>query len=76
MYNTKYAFLYHSRTDINECIGIGSTHIFKSNLNETAIIKSRLAQWVEHRTTNLKVVSSSPTIGKKFFLFFSLAPYK
>ena len=36
------------------------------HLNRTAFIKARVARSVEHRTTNLKVVGSNPTVGKNF----------
>ena len=42
--------------------------MFKGNSNRTVFIKARLAQSAEHRALNLKVVGSSPTVGKKFIL--------
>ena len=38
--------------------------MYKGNLNITALIKSRVAHSVQHRTTNLKVVGLSPTVGE------------
>ena len=65
MYKKIYALLHHSRTYTNVYIGIGSTCMYIGNLNSTAFIKSRVAQqW----TKNLKVVGSSPTVGKIFLL--------
>ena len=37
--------------------------MYKGNLNITVLIKSRVAQSVQHRTINLKVVVLSPTVG-------------
>ena len=44
--------------------------MYKGNLNKTAFIKSRVAKSVQHPTTNLKVVGSSPTVGKNFYFVF------
>ena len=41
----------------------------KGHFNKTAFIKARVAQSVQCQATNLKVVGSSPTVGKNFFLF-------
>ena len=87
MYKTKYALLHHSRTDTNAYIGIGSTCMFKGNFDGTTIIKTRLAQSVEHWATNPKVVGNFDSNGEKelFILYFvafdalqagRLAPYK
>ena len=35
-----------------------------------SIHQDRLAQSVEHQTLNRRVVGSSPTVDKKFFVFF------
>ena len=73
-YKTKHAPLYHSRTYSNEYIGIGSTYMYKGHFFRTAFIKALEAQSKEHQTTNLKVVSSSPTVGKNFsFCILSLS---
>ena len=40
--------------------------MYKGHLNSTAFITARVAQLVEH--INLKVVGSSPTVGKNFSL--------
>ena len=42
---------------------------YKGHLDRMAFIQSHVAQLVQHRTTNLKVVGSSPTVGKTFFHF-------
>ena len=57
-----------SRTYTNEYIDIGSTctSMFKGHFNRTTFTKARVAQSVEHQDTNLKVVGSSPTVGKIF----------
>ena len=31
-------------------------------------MKASVAKSVEHRTTNIKIVGSSPTLGNKFFI--------
>ena len=41
--------------------------MFKGSFNRTAFIIARLAQSVDHRATNLKVLGSSPTLGKNFY---------
>ena len=61
---TKYTLLHHSQTYTNLCIGIGRTCMYKGCLNRRIFDKARLYQSVEHRTTNLKVVGSSPSVGK------------
>ena len=40
--------------------------MFKGHFNRAAFIKARVAQTVEHQDTHLKVVGSSPTVGKDF----------
>ena len=68
------ALLHYSRTYTNVYIGIGSSCLYKGNLDRTIFIKSREAQSVQHWTTNLKVVGSSPTVGKHFsFCILSLS---
>ena len=48
--------------------------MYKDHSNRTAFIKARVAQSIEHRTKNLKVVGSSPTIVKNFsFCILSLS---
>ena len=55
-------------------IGIGSTCIYKDHFNRSAFIKARVVQSEEHQATNLKEVSSSPTVGKTFsFCILSLS---
>ena len=67
MYKTKYALLHRSRTYTKAMYTLVSdVLILKGNLNRTAFIKSRAAQSKQHRTTNLKIVSSSPTMEKNF----------
>ena len=39
-----------------------------------SIHQARLAQSVEHQTLNRRVVGSSPTVDKKFFIFFWSLP--
>ena len=71
---TKYALLHHSRTYTNALIGIRSTCLYEGDLKRTAFIKSCVDQSVQHGTTNLKVVGSSPTVGKTFsFCILSLS---
>ena len=38
-----------------------------------SIHQARLAQSVEHQTLNRKVVGSSPTVDKEFFILFFVA---
>ena len=38
--------------------------MYNGHFNRTAFIKARVAQSLEHQATNLKVVGSSPTVGK------------
>ena len=47
--------------------------MYKRHINKTAFIKARVAQSVEHYARNLKVVSSSPTVGKNFFILYFVA---
>ena len=74
IYKTKYTLLHHSRTCmyINIYIGIESTCMYKGHLNRTAFIKANVAQSVEHQTTTLRVLGSSPTVGKTFSLYILL----
>ena len=48
-------------------IGIGSACRYKRHFNNTAFIKARVAQSVEHQPTNRKFVGSSPTVGKNLY---------
>ena len=59
--------------------------MYKKHSNKTAFMKARVAQSVEHRVRNHKVVGSSPTVGKIHDLYFvafdallagRLVPYK
>ena len=65
MHDQTYALLHNSRT-YTYILGSTCTCMFKGNFNRTAFIKARLPQSVDHRSTNLKVVDSSPTVGKNF----------
>ena len=47
----------------NVYIGIGRTCMFIDHLNSTAFNKVFVAQLVEHKTSDLRTVDSSPTIG-------------
>ena len=61
IYNTK-QYLYRLRsTSSFTNLYIRSTCMYKSHLNSTADIKACVAQSAEHRATNLKVVSTSPS---------------
>ena len=42
--------------------------MYEGNLNSTAISTARLAQSVEHQSLNLRVMGSSHTLGKQFFI--------
>ena len=47
--------------------------MYKRHLN-CKLLSAQLAQSVEHQTTNLRVVGSSPTVGKTFsFCILSLS---
>ena len=70
MYTTTHALPHHSRTYTNVCIGIGSTCVFKVNFNKTVIIKSRLAQLVEHQALSPEVVGLTPKVSKTFSFVF------
>ena len=63
---TKYDLLHHSRTYTKVYIGIESTCIHKGHLNNTAFNLTQLAQLVEHQTSVLRAVGSSPTVSKNF----------
>ena len=74
IYKTKYAKLHYSRMYANIYIGIGSTCMYKGHLNNSAFNKVRVARSVEHRTTDLRAVSSNRTVGKTFsFCILSLS---
>ena len=47
--------------------------MYKGHLNRTTFIKAPVAQSVEHRTSNLKVVGSSPIVGEKNFILYFVA---
>ena len=48
--------------------------MYKGYINKTVFIKAQIAESVEHQTKSLKVVVSSPTLGKKFsFCIFVLS---
>ena len=50
------------------------SEVHKRHFNKTAFIKARVAQSVKHQTRHLKVVGSSPTVGKNFsFCILSLS---
>ena len=66
IYKTNYTLLHHSRIYANVYIGIGSTFMYKDHLSNSAFNKVRVAQSVEHRTTDLRVVGSNPTVDKNF----------
>ena len=73
MQQTKYALLLISMYTLVSEVQC----MYKSHFNGTAFIKARVAQSVEHRATNIKVVGSSPTVGKAFsfcFCHFRRAP--
>ena len=79
IYNAKSAFtrqntfdlFHHSRIYTHVYIGLGRT--LKGHLNSTAFNKARVAQLVDHQTSNLMVVGSSPTLGKIFFILYCVA---
>ena len=54
----------------NAYIDIGSACTYKGHLNRTAFIESRVAQSVENRNSNLKVVGLSPIVGNIFNFVF------
>ena len=41
-----------------------------------SIHQARLAQSVEHQTLNRRVVGSSPTVDKKFFILYFVASWQ
>ena len=45
--------------------------MFIGHLDSTAFNKVRVAQLVEHQTSDLRVVGSSPTMGNFFHFVFS-----
>ena len=48
--------------------------MYKGHLNKTVFIKARVTQSVEHHARNVKVVGSSPTLGKNLsFCILSLS---
>ena len=50
--------------------------MYKSSFIRKAFIKARVAQLVEHRATNLKVLGLSPTVSKNFsFCILSLSTF-
>ena len=53
-------------------IGIGSTLCNKA-IYIDSIQQARLAQSVEHQTWDLRVVGSSPTVGKNFLILYFFA---
>ena len=65
IYQTKYAALHHSRTYNNVYI-LSRVHACNKVISTDNIQQARLAQSVEHQTWNLRVVSSSLTVGKNF----------
>ena len=75
----------YSRTYTNVYIGIRSKCMYKDHLNITAFNKVRVAQSEEHRTSDLRVMGSNPTVGKNVSFVFCrfrrapavrLVPYK
>ena len=54
------------------CTLVLGEHVCNKVISIDTIQQDRLAQSVEHQTTNFKVVGSSPTVGKNV-LFYS--PY-
>ena len=50
-------------------VSVPRTRMFIGHLNSTAFSKVRVAQLVELQTSDIGVVDSSPTMGKRFFFF-------
>ena len=61
--------LHQSPTYTNVYIGTGRTCLFKGHLNRTVFNKVRVAQLVEHHTSDIRIVGSSPTMSIFFHLF-------
>ena len=66
MHKTTYALLITIFELVH--IGIGSAFMYNSHFNRTAVMKAQVAQSVEHHAIDIKVVGSSPTVSKHFFI--------
>ena len=47
--------------------------MYKGHFNITAFNKARVAQSVEHRTNDFRVVGLNPTVGKIFIILYFVA---
>ena len=53
---------------------VSGVHVCNKVISIDSIQQARLAQSVEHQTSNIRVVGSSPTVGKNFsFCILSLS---
>ena len=52
---------------------VSGVHVCNKVIKMDSIHQARLAQSVEHQTLNRRVVGSSPTVDKKFFILYFVA---
>ena len=76
IYMTNYTPLHHSRTCCT-CITINTlileVHVYNKDIQIVSLQQVQLAQSVEHQTSDLRLVGSSPTMGKIFFILYCVA---